>query len=252
MTIRVTVGLFLIMAAVSASWAQSAADSARQELTRRGIPFTDDSFAKYVREGDADVVNLFLAAGADANARSSDGDPLIVVAATKGRRKIAERLLAAGARPQSLLQHTIEESSGVDWEALISNASSLSGVMIALVGLLFTHVFNKRGKRLQELETVQKLIPYLAGREDERAAALVAVAHLSTPDVAASFAGLKPDKASAVACIELLQNDRVHNPRPLRAVLRLVFLEAAKGERRYSKSSERKSGCSYVEGCFHG
>lgn len=49
--------------------------------------------------GHAELVDKLLAAGADVNARSTNGSTVVMMAAREGRADIAKRLLAAGANP---------------------------------------------------------------------------------------------------------------------------------------------------------
>jgi len=51
------------------------------QLFTLGIPFTGDSFAEYVAKNDSEKCELFLKAGMLVNAKTSDGVPLICVAA---------------------------------------------------------------------------------------------------------------------------------------------------------------------------
>jgi hypothetical protein len=59
--------LLALLAAFSAC--RMSPEAAREELARRNTPFSEEEFLKRVEEGDAEVVNLFLIAGANANAK---------------------------------------------------------------------------------------------------------------------------------------------------------------------------------------
>ena len=227
--VKILLNFVLVAAVVSFVWSQPAASSAREKLTARGLAFSDETFAKYVAQGDREVVDLFLEAGASPNSLSSEGEPLIVLATREGHAEIVERLLSAGAHLEPLVKAV---DSKPDWKAVSQLITALSGVLIALAGLVFTHLYNQRGKRLQELETVSKLITPLVGDEDERSAALVSIAHLANQRLAASLAGLKADKGAAVACIELLRGGQLRDLRALDRPLRHVFLQASKNGRK--------------------
>ncbi|MDQ3684289.1 MAG: ankyrin repeat domain-containing protein [Acidobacteriota bacterium] len=74
-----------------------AARSAREELTRRGIPVNDETFVRVVEAGDTATVDLFLAAGVNPNARNGGGVIALLGAAYRGRDNITRKLLDKGA-----------------------------------------------------------------------------------------------------------------------------------------------------------
>jgi len=74
-----------------------AARSAREELTRRGIPVNDETFVRVVEAGDTAAVDLFLAAGVNPNARKGGGVVALLGAAHRGRDNITRKLLDKGA-----------------------------------------------------------------------------------------------------------------------------------------------------------
>ncbi|HVF88348.1 MAG TPA: ankyrin repeat domain-containing protein [Pyrinomonadaceae bacterium] len=74
-----------------------AARSAREELTRRGIPVNEETFVRVVEAGDTAAVDLFLAAGVNPNARNQAGGVALLSAAHRGRDNITRKLLDKGA-----------------------------------------------------------------------------------------------------------------------------------------------------------
>lgn len=67
------------------------------ELYKRGITFTPESFAKYIEKNNLDVCNLFLQAGMDINSVDKNEVPMICRAARKSNKKTMEWLLDNGA-----------------------------------------------------------------------------------------------------------------------------------------------------------
>ncbi|MBF0499156.1 MAG: ankyrin repeat domain-containing protein [Candidatus Riflebacteria bacterium] len=71
--------------------------TARQELAKRHLSFSNPQFFRSLETKDLRLIELFLAAGADANARSESGSTPIHVAAYSGDLQLLEKLLTAGA-----------------------------------------------------------------------------------------------------------------------------------------------------------
>jgi ankyrin repeat protein len=203
---------------------------ARAELARLGIPFSDETFAKYAASGDSPVVQLFLEAGATPDARGTNGIPAIVLASKGGHDSIAALLLKAGANPKPLV-HEVRSTSPNLTDLLMKGISQFSGVLIALVGAIFTYLYNQRSKRIHELETIEKLIPHFSADENQKATALVAVAHLATPDLAARLAELHPGRGSTIACLELLRAGKSDKRVIERALHRVIIVVARDGDR---------------------
>ena len=78
---------------------RSEKDEAIHQLSLLGLEPTGASLAKALRAGTLFSVDLFLKAGVSAEARDTEGRPMLVVACDAERVQAVERLLAAGASP---------------------------------------------------------------------------------------------------------------------------------------------------------
>ena len=70
---------------------------ARDGLSRRGIPYSDESFVQCARNGDAIAVKLFLESGINVHAKNKIGETAVMAAAFGGYGEITDTLLAHGA-----------------------------------------------------------------------------------------------------------------------------------------------------------
>ena len=70
---------------------------ARQALKRLGIPYSREAFVEHLRNGDPLVVDLFVAAGMDPNARDGSGVTPLMRFAMEGNSEAVQRLIAKGA-----------------------------------------------------------------------------------------------------------------------------------------------------------
>jgi hypothetical protein len=86
------------LAASAPAWfAEERGQEARKTLLDRGIPLTGNAFENCIKEGKAEEVSLFLAAGFPADAKDDQGVPALCLAARSGERDIVNTLLKAGA-----------------------------------------------------------------------------------------------------------------------------------------------------------
>ena len=85
-----------------------------------------------------------------------------------------------------------------------------ASVVIALIGLYFTHVYNehqaqreaesqKYQTRILEMQTIEKFIPHLTGKEEIKKVALLAITSLGSPEFATRFAQLSPSEGTQAA-----------------------------------------------------
>ena len=220
----------------------------RLELEQRGIPFSEEQFLRQIRNGNREVVELFLLSGVSPNA-VGDGESALAIAVTYQRKEIAEVLLKAGADPLNLVDRLMTKSKGKDsWEKL----ANLSGVftfmaslLIAGVGWYFTNAYNSRQleltaaqglrdheykgyqNRLSELQTVEKMIPHLAKDESSKRVALLAISVLASPKLAAQFGELYGGQGSLDALRQIATASPTRPAAP--AVSALTSLAAQEG-----------------------
>lgn len=96
--IRVSAVLLSVIASlllVTHAWADSQSN-ARKALEAKRIPVSEGEFLRQVERGDKTVVELFLQAGINANAKA-DGGSALIIATARGHADIAQMLIAKGA-----------------------------------------------------------------------------------------------------------------------------------------------------------
>src|SRR5215510_15996799 len=72
-------------------------EAARLELAQMNIPYTERAFIKKATQGDTGAVSLFLAAGMDIEAKSSEGQTALLLATLSGHVNTVKALIASGA-----------------------------------------------------------------------------------------------------------------------------------------------------------
>lgn len=70
---------------------------ARAQLSDRGIPYSKTSFIGHAKDGNLDVVKLFLTAGMDVNVRNDDNHTAVMRASYGGHLEVVSFLLENGA-----------------------------------------------------------------------------------------------------------------------------------------------------------
>lgn len=196
--------------------------TAKQQLEAKGIPLNEESFLKYVSNGDTDIVRLFLDAGIRPSAKNQEGVTALVIASRNGHRQIAQMLIDAGADLGELVNsfHDKAEKKKDIWDklsALSSMATVFSSILIAAIGWYFTQSYNQRQieqneiqnareaalkeqqNRLVEMETMEKMIPHLIKDEESKKVALLTIRNLARPELATQMAQLYPSEGSVLA-----------------------------------------------------
>lgn len=183
---------------------------ARKKLDDLSVELSDESFFRYLKAGNREVVKLFLDIGMSPDVTDDENNAGAIVAIQAGQKDIARLLLERGASPEPLLNRTAPNKDG--WDKLTASSSVLtfiSSLLIAAVGGYFTYSYNQRqialnetqskhdsdtkeqANRVLELEAIQKLIPVLTSKdENQKTAALIAIQDLAHPDLAAHLAVL--------------------------------------------------------------
>ena len=182
---------------------------ARETLSGRGLPFSEEQFLRHVRSGNLEIVRLYLRAGISPDARL-DGETALAASANSGDFDVTRLLLDCGAAPIGLTDGLKTNQKQRDsWEKLSSLAgvfTFVSSLVVASIGWYFTSSYNGRQlelnsiqaardqqnkdyqNRLAEMQTVEKMIPHLTKDEASKRAALIAIGALATPKLAAQMA----------------------------------------------------------------
>jgi hypothetical protein len=100
------------------------------------------------------------------------------------------------------------------WDKISTLSTFLSSVLIAGMGLYFTHVYNttqnereinvkNQQNRIAEVQTLEKFMPHLLGSEESKKVAILAISSLGNTELATRLANLYPSggTVSAVATI---------------------------------------------------
>lgn len=85
------------------------------------------------------------------------------------------------------------------WDKLGTLTPLISGVLISGIGIYFTHSNNVTQHKIQEVQTIEKLIPHLTGDEAEKKMAIIAISTLTNPETAAKIAQMFPSKGTVQA-----------------------------------------------------
>ncbi|MGD9682886.1 MAG: tetratricopeptide repeat protein [Candidatus Obscuribacterales bacterium] len=85
------------------------------------------------------------------------------------------------------------------WDKLSTLTPLISGVLISAIGIYFTNSNNEAQRKIQEVQTIEKLMPHLAGSESEKKMAIIAISTLTNPETGARIAQLFPSKGTVSA-----------------------------------------------------
>ncbi|MBW8848230.1 MAG: ankyrin repeat domain-containing protein [Burkholderiales bacterium] len=101
-------------------------DAARAELARLPLPYTREAFVAAARDGNAKVVDLFIAAGIDVNAVDGDGVPALAYAGSQGDLPRVRALLRAGAKADlPIYSRAVSQASPLSWTAISGQDEAL-------------------------------------------------------------------------------------------------------------------------------
>jgi hypothetical protein len=124
------------------------------------------------------------------------------------------------------------------WDKVSSVSTFLSSVIIALVGLVFTHSYNERQAlrdqvvkeqqlRLAQVELVQKFTPQLTGSATDKKLAIIAIASLGNTELATNLAALDRSEGSREALEAIATAGKTEAERNLAAEALQNFIEYA-------------------------
>jgi S1-C subfamily serine protease len=108
----------------------------------------------------------------------------------------------------------IAESKDI-WDKLSAISGLVSGIVVALIGVLATYIYNERQRRaedsrnsrelaVQRVQTIQTFLPHLASQNElEKRGALLAISHLDDPKLASELATLFRGEGAVSALAEI-------------------------------------------------
>jgi hypothetical protein len=96
------------------------------------------------------------------------------------------------------------------WDKLAAIAPIISGICVFAIGGYFTYVFNQQQLRIQEVQTIEKFLPRLAGDEQSKRAAILAISSLTNTELASHMAAIYASTGTASALQSIAQSG---NPR---------------------------------------
>jgi hypothetical protein len=97
-----------------------------------------------------------------------------------------------------------------NWDKITAVAPIISGMLIFVMGGLFTYTFNQQQLRIQEIQTIEKFIPHLMGNEQSKKAAILAMSQLTNPELAGKFAGIFASTGTVSALQSMVENGNAH------------------------------------------
>jgi Tetratricopeptide repeat len=92
------------------------------------------------------------------------------------------------------------------WDKMTAIGPIISGLITLAVGGYFTYVFNEHQLRLLEIQTIEKFIPRLAGDEQSKRAAILAISTLTSTELASKMAGIYASSGTASALESIAEN----------------------------------------------
>src|SRR5262249_18347500 len=92
------------------------------------------------------------------------------------------------------------------WDKLAAIAPIISGICVFAIGGYFTYVYNQQQLRLQEVQTIEKFLPRLAGDEQSKRAAILAISSLTNTELASRMAAIYASTGTASALQSIAQS----------------------------------------------
>lgn len=91
------------------------------------------------------------------------------------------------------------------WDKLACLAPVISGFLIGGCGAFIGYAYNQQQIKLQELQTIERFIPHLAGNEKTKKAAILAMSSLTNAELAAKMASLFASEGTVSALESIAQ-----------------------------------------------
>lgn len=85
------------------------------------------------------------------------------------------------------------------WDRLMAVGPIVSAAIIACTGAYFTYTYNLQQLKLQEIQTIEKFLPHLAGDERNKRAAILAISSLGNAKLAVKVASVFVSRGTASA-----------------------------------------------------
>jgi ankyrin repeat protein len=97
--------LLLLILSIAVAGCGKARDKARLDLAQMNISYTDSAFIDNAKEGNSEVVKLFLEAGMDIEVKTTGGQTALMIAALTNKTDVAKLLLEKGADVNAKNKH---------------------------------------------------------------------------------------------------------------------------------------------------
>jgi ankyrin repeat protein len=95
-------GIILLSLLIPLTTSGQGLEEARRELEKRKIAWSDDEFIMHAQRGDTEVVQLFLTAGMNPDAKDSEGRTALIWASANGHTRAVKALLDLGANANAI------------------------------------------------------------------------------------------------------------------------------------------------------
>ena len=184
-------------------------------LAERHIKFSEETFLRYVAEGRQEIAKLFLDAGIDPNAKNTQDEPAIVVAAKNGHDTVVTLLSDQGAKLQGIVKYCQSAKSQSSWDktaATISPyVSTVATFAVALTGIYFTCAYQRAQLQLQRMQVFGQALPGLSDPK-QRTASLI-VMNAIDQEIGGKIISAMQGPAAAEAAVQIVSSGLVPETR---------------------------------------
>ncbi len=216
------------------------AAEARKLLEEKGIAFNEESFIRQVKTNCHDNVELFLLAGMSPNVKNDDGKDVLVLAIEKKSKEAVKLLLKYDADTNVLVDNFENKKSVLEVAITLAPlAAALSGVIVALIGGIFTFRYNTLESRrleessklqndLKQTELVQKFLPSLSSKTlDEQGIAFAMVRKLGGIDLLTALLKFNPSGNAVKILTSINEDVESSNDEKIKARKALSFIRTS-------------------------